>query len=57
MGIENRINSTMNKYEWTEEQQPNDRIRYDHMLLTTPLGVFSLERKGWKEYGGVCVGS
>ena len=45
----------MNKYEWTEERQSNDRIRYNHMLLTTPLGVFSLEWKGWKEFDSVCV--
>lgn len=43
------------KYEWTEERQPNSRISYDHMLLPTPLGVFSLEWDGWKEYGDVCV--
>lgn len=43
------------KYEWTEERQPNEKIRYNHMLLTTPLGVFSLEWKGWKKYGSVCV--
>ena len=42
----------MNKYKWTEEQQPKDRISYNHMLLTTPLGVFSL---GWKEFDSVCV--
>ena len=45
----------MNKYEWTEERQPNDTIRYNYMTLTTPLGVFSLECKGWKESDSVCV--
>lgn len=43
------------KYAWTKEQQPNEEIRYNHMLLSSPLGVFSSEWKGWKKYDDVCV--
>lgn len=43
------------KYMWSKEQQPNEEIRYNHMLLLSPLGVFSSEWKGWKKYDAVCV--
>lgn len=45
----------MSNYMWSKEQQPNEEIRYNHMLLVSPLGVFSLEWKGWKQYDSVCV--
>lgn len=43
------------KYKWSKEQHPNEEIRYNHMLLVSPLGMFSLEWKGWKKYDAVCV--
>lgn len=37
-------------FPFTEELEPSEHIRYNHVLLETPLGVVSIEWKGWKEY-------
>lgn len=34
---------------WTKESKPSEHIRYNHICCTTPLGVLSIEWKGWKE--------
>lgn len=34
---------------WTNERQPNEEIRYNHVISETPLGKVSIEWKGWKE--------
>ena len=35
---------------WTEPQQPNSDIRYNHITAQTPFGRFVITWKGWKEY-------
>lgn len=36
--------------EWTEERQPDEDIRYNHVIADSVLGRFSVEWKGWKDY-------
>lgn len=36
--------------EWSEERQPDEDIRYNHVIADSVLGRFSVEWKGWKEY-------
>ena len=33
---------------WTEPQPPNDSIRYNHIILKSPIGKFIIDWKGWK---------
>jgi hypothetical protein len=35
---------------WSEEQEPNNEIRYNHISAETPLGIASIEWKGWKNF-------
>ena len=35
---------------WTKESGPNEEISYNHIKLSTPLGEFVIDWKGWKEY-------
>ena len=41
---------------WSAIQEPNEDIRYDHVLAKAGLlGTFSIEWKSWKDYPGyVC---
>lgn len=36
--------------QWSEERQPNEDIRYNHVVADSPIGRFSIEWKGWKKY-------
>lgn len=36
--------------DWSEEKEPCEEIRYNHVTAETPLGLFSIEWKGWKDY-------
>lgn len=40
---------------WSNEQQPNTEIRYNHVISVTPIGNFTIEWKGWKEYDSKAV--
>lgn len=35
---------------WSEEHQPNDACRYNHVVSETPLGRLTIEWKGWKDH-------
>lgn len=35
---------------WSEEQQPNEKSSYTHVVSDTPLGSLLIEWKGWKHY-------
>ena len=35
---------------WSQERQPNESIRYNHVVADSALGCFSIEWKGWKKY-------
>ncbi len=35
---------------WTEPQQPNDEVCYNHVIAQTPFGRFLITWKGWKKY-------
>ena len=35
---------------WSEPQEPNERIRYTHVVAETALGTFTIQWKGWKKY-------
>lgn len=41
--------------QWSEATQPNEQHRYDHVLASSALGVFSIEWKGWKKYDSPCL--
>lgn len=47
---EGQSNPKIKQLEWSEEQSPNKNIRYNHVTATSPLGKYSIEWKGWKEY-------
>lgn len=34
---------------WSQTQEPNPQIPYDHVLLNSPLGIMIIEWKSWKE--------
>ena len=34
---------------WTEKQEPNDKVPYHHIELLTPIGTYLIDWKGWKE--------
>lgn len=40
---------------WSEPTRPDDSCPYDHVTAETPIGVFSIEWKGWKDHDGRCV--
>ena len=40
---------------WSEPQEPNERIRYTHVVAETALGTFTIQWKGWKENDSPCV--
>lgn len=35
--------------DWSEEREPNEEHRYDHVIGSSPLGEFVITWKGWKE--------
>lgn len=41
--------------EWSEQYDPNEDIRYNHVIADSVLGRFSIEWKGWKEYDSRCL--
>lgn len=53
-GVENLM-SIDNLLSWSEEYEPNEIIRYNHILADSPIGEFSLEWKGWKENDDVAI--
>lgn len=34
---------------WSEEKEPNKEVSYNHVTLDTPLGIYTIDWKGWKE--------
>ena len=38
------------KIEWSEIRKPDDKIRYDHVIGTTPIGPVHITWKSYKEY-------
>jgi len=34
---------------WSEENEANEDCPYNHVRLETPIGLISIEWKGWKE--------
>jgi len=40
---------------WTEHQPPNESSHYDHVTSQTPIGIFCIEWKSWKEYDSYCL--
>lgn len=40
---------TMKPLQWSEERQPCDECRYNHVVADSGLGRISIEWKGWKE--------
>lgn len=42
--------SAIKAIEWSEEKQPCEDCRYNHVTGKTGLGEFSIEWKGWKDY-------
>lgn len=45
----------LNPLEWSEQYDPNEDIRYNHVIADSVLGRFSIEWKGWKEYDSRCL--
>lgn len=41
--------------QWSEVTEPNEQIRYTHLLAESPLGRFSIEWKSWKPHDSYCV--
>lgn len=39
------------RLEWSEAAPPCEDCRYDHVVATSPLGVFRIEWKSWKGEG------
>ena len=35
---------------WGVHGEPNDKIRYDHVVGVTPIGEYLITWKSWKEY-------
>lgn len=45
------MGNTRFKLEWSEQRSPNAKgIRYNHVIAESPLGLFSVEWKGWKDH-------
>lgn len=36
--------------EWSEEQNSNELVSYNHVIGTCPFGEFIITWKGWKEH-------
>lgn len=36
--------------EWSEERSPDNNISYNHVKANSPLGMYTIQWKGWKEY-------
>ena len=41
--------------QWSEEREPCESIRYNHVVAESALGLISIEWKGWKDYDSFCV--
>lgn len=41
--------------QWSEVAEPNEQVRYTHVLAESPLGQFSIEWKSWKPHDSYCV--
>ncbi|MBO1013458.1 hypothetical protein IPU70_07860 [Achromobacter sp. SD115] len=41
--------------QWSEAAEPNEQVRYTHVLAESPLGRFSIEWKSWKPHDSYCV--
>lgn len=41
--------------QWSEVTEPNEQIRYTHVLAASPLGRFSIEWKSWKPHDSCCA--
>ena len=38
------------KLVWSEQLEPNNDIRYHHVVANTPFGRIVIDWKGWKQY-------
>ncbi len=36
--------------EWSDVREPNEKIRYTHVVADSPIGTWSIEWKSWKDY-------
>ena len=41
--------------QWSDEREPNEDVRYNHVVAESPLGRITIEWKGWKKYDSRCV--
>lgn len=54
-GAQNEHQTPQDTLMWSEERQPDEGVRYNHVLAESPMGRFSIEWKGWKAYDTYCV--
>ena len=43
-------NPKIKQLEWSEERSPDNNISYNHVKANSPLGMYTIQWKGWKEY-------
>jgi hypothetical protein len=36
--------------EWSDVRQPDEEIRYHHIIAESPIGQWTIQWKGWKDY-------
>jgi len=41
--------------QWSEPAEPDQTIRYNHVIAVTPFGCFLITWKGWEEYDSPAV--
>ena len=41
--------------QWSDEREPSEDVRYNHVVAESPLGRITVEWKGWKKYDSRCV--
>lgn len=49
------MNAPIKPLQWSEHRKPDEIIRYDHVLAESPIGLFSIEWKSWKEHDSYAV--
>ena len=40
---------------WSEPKPPNEDCAYDHVEASTPMGIFRITWKGWKDHPSYVV--
>ena len=46
---------TIKPLQWSDEREPSEDVRYNHVVAESPLGRITVEWKGWKKYDSRCV--